>query len=133
MEATEDLVHKPLKGLCSITEAEGHPTKLEQAKGSGNGCLLYVIWCHGNLMIRTDEINVRKNRRSLQCCSEVLYVWYRIPVRNCCIIEGPVIATGLLISRDLLCHHVEWGRPAARGRLDNTKLEHMFEFLSSDV
>ena len=45
---TKDLVHHHLESPGGVSEAKGKAEKLEEAKGSDDGCLGNVGWSHGN-------------------------------------------------------------------------------------
>ena len=51
VQASEDCVHEPLKGLCHVFEAERYSQKLPQAKKGDDSCLRDVIWMHRDLVI----------------------------------------------------------------------------------
>jgi len=47
------------------------------------------------------------------------------------IIEDPVIPTRTPVTRSLLGYHVRWGCPVARGRLNDTQLQHVLKLSAS--
>ena len=57
VQSPQDLVDKSLKSLRRISEAKGHPYKLEETKGYDDSGLCDVSGFNWDLMIRTNEVD----------------------------------------------------------------------------
>lgn len=103
-QATEDLVHKSLKSLCSIPETEGHSDEFEQAEWGDDGSLGDVICVEGNLVIGSDEIDLREDCAASKLRREVLQVRDGVAIRHSCGIQGTVVTTRTPVTGGLRDH-----------------------------
>lgn len=72
----------------------------------GDGSPQYVFLGDWQLMIGANKINFIKDCHTAQLCREVLYIRKRVMIRNCGVVELPVIATWTPIP-SLLRHPVK--------------------------
>jgi hypothetical protein len=57
IQVFKDLVHETLEGLGGVSEAEGHKSKLEKAKGCSNCSFLDVVGVDGDLVVSPNEVD----------------------------------------------------------------------------
>lgn len=81
--ASQHLIHQPLKGLPSILQAKGHAVVLKQAKWRYNGGLAAVSLGDRDLMISLSEIQLCEDDLPLEMGRQVLNVTRRITVPLC--------------------------------------------------
>ena len=82
IQASEDLVHEPLERLCRILKAERHAEKLPQTERGDDGRLGDVVCVHWDLVVATNQINLREDPCPCQVGREVLYMWDWVAVRR---------------------------------------------------
>ena len=56
VEASQDLIDEPLKGLCRVLQSEGHPSELEQAERCDDGCFWDVLLVNWYLVVGPDQV-----------------------------------------------------------------------------
>lgn len=130
VRATQHLVHRPLKGLCSIAKAKGHVDEFIQPEQHGDGSLQNVSRLYWNLVKCPDEVNMCENGGTMQASSEVLQMGNGILIGDCDAVERPVIPP---VPRGLLGDQVQRRAPVAGGWTDDAKLQHVLEFLSCNA
>lgn len=86
------MVDEALKGLGCVAEFEGHSQKLKQSKGRDDSGLQDIVRFYGDLMVRSDEVKLRKNVGTMQGCGKLLNVWNRVVVGDGCVVEGAIVA-----------------------------------------
>lgn len=64
-DTSEDVVHKSLKRLCCVSQAEGHAHKLEQAEWCCDGRLGNVDRVYRDLIVCTYKVQFRKDGGTL--------------------------------------------------------------------
>ena len=64
-DTMEDLIHESLKCLCGISESKWHFHELEKSEGGGDSGLGNVFRGYGDLVVGSDEIELRKNGSTL--------------------------------------------------------------------
>ena len=80
IEATEDSVYEPLKGLSSIVQPEWHTAELIQTEGCKYGCFGNVVFMNWDLIVCMNQIDIGENSIVCEVCDKVLYVGNRIGV-----------------------------------------------------
>jgi hypothetical protein len=56
----------PLEGWARIPQTKRHSLILEQAKGSGDGCLLHVLWIDWDLVVPLPQVDLGENSAAIQ-------------------------------------------------------------------
>ena len=62
---TQNLIHKALKHVASVSEAKGHAKELEHPKGGDDGGLLDVLQRNRYLIVTFLEVQLGEHFRSL--------------------------------------------------------------------
>ena len=79
---TQNLIHKGLETVASISEAKGHAKKFEHPKGGDDGGLLDVLRRNWHLIITFLEVQLGEHRRSFNPRGKIGNVGERILIRN---------------------------------------------------
>ena len=87
-----------------LSESEWYLKKLKESKWSGH-CSLRDIF--GNLMVCSDQVQLRRYSGTLQGRGEMVDVWDRVPVWHCGSVKGPIVTTGSPVARSLLGDHMK--------------------------
>ena len=90
-QATQYLIHEALEGLRGVAKAKWHSNEFEEAKWCDDCGLGDVVRVHGDLMIRPDEVNLRKDGAVRELRSEVLNVGDGVAVRDGCGVECAIV------------------------------------------
>ena len=109
-QATQYLIHEALEGLRGVAKAKWHSNEFEEAKWCDDCGLGDVVRVHGDLVVRPDEVNLRKDGAARELRSEVLNVGDGVAVRDGCGVECAIVATWSPVARGL-ADHVQRGRP----------------------
>ena len=126
-QAAQYLIHEALEGLRGVAKAKWHSNEFEEAKWRDDCGLGDVVRVHGDLVVRPDEVNLRKYSAARELRSKVLNVGNGIAVRDGCGVECAIVATWSPVARRL-ANHVERRSPGAGGRPDNPYIHHVFKF-----
>ena len=107
MEATEDLVDEPLKGLGGISESKWHSKEFKYAEGRDIGRF------NRDLMVGSDQVYPGESSVASKSGGEVLNMWNGVSVRDGAAVQCAIVITRAPVSGCLLWNHVEWGEPVA--------------------
>ena len=69
------MVNEALKCLCSVEKTKWHHEKFEESKWGWYDRLGNIGWLHGDLMMRSHQIDFGKDGGSLKGGSKGLNVW----------------------------------------------------------
>ena len=116
-----------LEGLRGVAKAKWHSNEFEEAKWCDDCGLGDVVRVHGELVVRPDEVNLRKDSAARELRSEVLNVGDGVAVRDSVGVECAIVTTWSPVARGL-ANHVERRSPGAGGRPDNPCIHHVFKF-----
>jgi hypothetical protein len=61
---------------------------IEKAKSCCDCSFLNIVRMYGNLVVSPHKVNFRKDGAAGKVVSVVLYLWDRVPVRNCARVKG---------------------------------------------
>jgi hypothetical protein len=62
VESLQNVIHKALKRLGSVVQAEGHEGELKRAECSGDGDLLYIVRMDGDLVVCSHQVDLGEDR-----------------------------------------------------------------------
>ena len=79
---TQNLIHKALERVSSISEAKGHAKQFEHPIGGDDGGLLDVLWRNWHLVVTFLEVQLGEHRRSFNPRGKIDDVGERIRIRN---------------------------------------------------
>jgi hypothetical protein len=91
-ESSQNVVHKALKCLWGIAQAEGHEGELENAERSDNGHILYTIRMEGGLGVRSHQNDLGEDGTLEKLVGVIVDISDEIVVWDCPGVEWSAIA-----------------------------------------
>ena len=88
----QNLIHKTLERVTSISESKGHAKKMEHPKGGDDGSLLDVLQRNQHLIVTFLEVQLEEHPRSIIPRGKISDVGERITIRNSNGIHPPIIS-----------------------------------------
>jgi hypothetical protein len=92
VESSQNVVHKALKHMGGVAQAEGHEGELEKAEWSGDGGLVYIIRMEGDLVVHCHQVDLGEDGTPEKLVGVIVDMTDRVVVWDCPGIEYPVVA-----------------------------------------
>jgi hypothetical protein len=90
--SSQNVVHKALKRLGGVEQAEGHEGELEKAEWSGNGRLLYINRMDGDLVVRSHQVDLGEDGTPEMLVGVIVYMTNGVAVWDYPGPKCPVVA-----------------------------------------